>query len=113
MGKWLLAAGIAAAVLWLCWKVRGVMLTPVRRGQNQTLRLVLHVSGASPELEETVDGLLWLIGDGVLPGTVELLDDGMDEETREIARRMARGQRNVTLWTRQTNGTAPYSSSEP
>lgn len=112
MGKWLLAAVIAAAVLWLCWKVRGVMLTPVRRGQNQTLRLVLHVSGASPELEETVDGLLWLIGDGVLPGTVELLDDGMDEETREIARRMARGQRNVTLWTRQTNGAAPYSSSE-
>ena len=113
MGKWLLAAGIAAAILWLCWKVRGVMLTPVCRGQNQTLRLVLHVSGASPELEETVDGLLWLIGDGVLPGTVELLDDGMDEETREIARRMARGQRNVTLWTKESDSERDRRSPEP
>ena len=113
MGKWILAFLIAAAVLFLCWKLRGVMLTPVCRGKGQSLEIVLRVSGASPELEETVDGLLWLIGDGVLPGTVELLDDGMDEETREIARRMARGQRNVTLWTKQTNSAAPYSSSEP
>lgn len=113
MGKWLLAALVAAAVLWLCWKLRGVMLTPVHRGQNQTLHLVLRISGASPELEATVNGLLWLIGDGVLFGTVELRDDGMDEETREIAQRLASGSRNVTLWTKQTNCAAHYSSSEP
>ena len=45
---------------------------------------------------------------------VELLeDDGMDEETREIARRLSLGQGNVTLWTKQTNSAAPCSSSEP
>ena len=113
MGKWILAFLIAATVLFLCWKLRGVMLTPVCRGKGQSLELILRVSGASPELEATVDGLLWLINDGVLFGRIVLLDDGMDEETREIARRMARGQRTVTLWTRQTNGAAPYSSSEP
>ena len=65
------------------------------------------------ELEATVDGLLWLINDGVLFGKIVLLDDGMDEETREIARRLSLGQGNVTLWTKQTNSAAPYSSSEP
>ena len=101
MGKWILAFLIAAAVLFLCWKLRGVMLTPVCRGKGQSLELILRVSGASPELEATVDGLLWLINDGV------------DEETREIARRLSLGQGNVTLWTKQTNSAAPCSSSEP
>ena len=97
MGKWILAFLIAAAVLFLCWKLRGVMLTPVCRGKGQSLELILRVSGASPELEATVDGLLWLINDGVLFGRIVLLDDGMDEETREIARRLSLGQGNVTL----------------
>ena len=110
MGKWILAFLIAASVLFLCWKLRGVMLTPVCRGKGQ---LILRVSGASPELEATVDGLLWLINDGVLFGRIVLLDDGMDKETREIARRLSLGQGNVTLWTKQTNSAAPCSSSEP
>ena len=105
MGKWILAFLIAAAVLFLCWKLRGVMLTPVCRGKGQSLELILRVSGASPELEATVDGLLF--------GRIVLLDDGMDEETREIARRLSLGQGNVTLWTKQTNSAAPCSSSEP
>lgn len=113
MGKWILAFLIAAAVLFLCWKLRGVMLTPVCRGKGQSLELILRVSGASPELEATVDGLLWLINDGVLFGRIVLLDDGMDEETREIARRLSLGQGNVTLWTKQTNSAAPSSSSGP
>ena len=113
MGKWILAFLIAAAVLFLCWKLRGVMLTPVCRGKGQSLELILRVSGASPELEATVDGLLWLINDGVLFGRIVLLDDGMDEETREIARHLSLGQGNVTLWTKQTNSAAPCSSSEP
>ena len=66
MGKWILAFLIAAAVLFLCWKLRGVMLTPVCRGKGQSLEFIFCVSGASPELEATVDGLLWLINDGVL-----------------------------------------------
>lgn len=112
MGKWILAFLIAAAVLFLCWKLRGVMLTPVCRGKEQSLELRLRVTGASPELEATVDGLLWLLADGVLFGSIVLLDDGMDEETRDIARRLSRARRNVTLWTKQTNSAAPGSSSE-
>ena len=112
MGKWILAVLIAAAVLLHSWQRRGVVLASERRGKGQSLELVLRVSGASPELEATVDGLLWLIADGVLFGKIVLLDDGMDEETREIARRLTLGQGNVTLWTKQTNSAAPYSSSE-
>ena len=48
-----------------------------------------------------------------VPTGIVLLDDGMDEETREIARHLSLGQGNVTLWTKQTNSAAPCSSSEP
>lgn len=99
--KVLLAFWIAAAVLILCWYLRGVMLTPVRRGRNQDITMHIKVSGPAPELEETVDGLLWLLSDGVLPGRIILEDQGMDEETREIARRLAECNRKVALWTKE------------
>ena len=104
--QWKLIAAIpaSAALLLFCWKLRGVMLTPVCRGKNQRLAIVVRVSGASPELEATVDGLLWLLSDGVLFGEVILRDEGMDTETKEIARRLAESREKVTLWTkRQTS----------
>ena len=72
-------------------------------GKNLRLRLVLCVTGPAPELEAAVKGLLWLLDDGVLHGSVRIVDRGMDEETLEIARRLASGTRKVTLWTKETN----------
>ena len=69
----------------LLWLLRGVMLTPVRLGKHQQLALVLTVSGESPELENTVDRLLWLMENGTLRGQLLLRDAGMDDETRQVA----------------------------
>ena len=69
----------------LLWLLRGVMLTPVRLGKHQQLALVLTVSGESPELENTVDRLLWLMENGTLRGQLLLRDAGMDPETRQVA----------------------------
>ncbi len=98
-------AGIALGGLLLLWKIRGALLTPVARGKNLRLRLVLHVTGPAPALEASVRGLAWLLEDGVLYGSVKIVDRGMDEETLEIARRLASGTRNVTLWTKETKET--------
>ncbi|HHU23432.1 MAG TPA: hypothetical protein GXZ52_08525 [Clostridiales bacterium] len=80
-----MAAAISAAIILLLWLLRGVMLTPVKKGKNQKLTVTLRVTGPSPELESTVDGLLWLIRNGTLPAEIIIEDAGMDSETRQAA----------------------------
>ena len=83
------ALAIAAALAALIWLLRGVMLIPVRTGENQSVTLVLRVSGSAKGLEHTVDGLIWLIQNGTIPAELILLDGGMDEETRNAAEILA------------------------
>ncbi len=99
-GTWLAVFLISAGAVLLIWLLRGVLLTPVPRGRHQDVTIHLRVTGPSPELEATVDGLLWLLADGVLPGRIVLEDNGMDEDTRQIAQRLARDNGKVTVWTR-------------
>jgi hypothetical protein len=80
-----MAVVISAAIILLLWLLRGVMLTPVKKGKNQKLTVTLRVTGPSPELESTVDGLLWLIRNGTLPAEIIIEDAGMDSETRQAA----------------------------
>ena len=101
----ILWAALAAGLVWLLWKIRGALLTPVARGKHLRLDLVLWVTGPAPELEAAVRGLVWLLRDGVLYGSVRLVDRGMDRETREIARRLASETGNVSLWTKETKET--------
>ena len=79
------ALAITLLLMLVFWLLRGAMLTPVRLGKNQHLSLVLTVSGPSPELENTVDALLWLIQNGTLRGQIVLRDAGMDADTRQAA----------------------------
>ncbi len=97
-----LGLALAAALLWLFWLLRGVMLTPVKLSKQESLRLVLAVRGSDPDLERTADALLWLMADGVLPGELVIRDLGMDDETRRRAVLLARDNRRVTLWTRES-----------
>jgi hypothetical protein len=81
----LLAVVIAGAVLLTLWLLRGVMLTPVRTGKNASLAMVLTVSGPAPELENTVDALMWLGQNGTLRARLVVRDAGMDSQTRQVA----------------------------
>ena len=88
--KLLIAAVVAGVLLLLCWLLRGVLLTPVNLGRNTRLKLLLTVYGAAPELEQTVDALLWLRANGTLPGEIYIVDRSMDGETSEIIAALAK-----------------------
>jgi hypothetical protein len=90
-------AAIAAAILVILWLLRGVMLTPVKHGKNQHMTVVITVRGAAPELEQTVDGLLWLIQNGTLRADLVIRDAGMDAETRRTAEALTGGGRGIEL----------------
>lgn len=84
--KILISTLAAALVLFLVWWARGAMLTPVRIGKQSVLTINLRVSGYEPALEESLDGLVWLRDNGTLKGDIVLIDAGMDEETRQLAK---------------------------
>lgn len=86
----LFAFAAAAALMILLWLVRGVMLTPVRAGTNERLSVVITVTGAAPELENTVDALLWLSQNGTLRAQVLVRDAGMEQNTRQAAELLER-----------------------
>ena len=88
--KILIAAVIAAVLLLLCWRLRGVLLTPVKPGKNVRLKLLLTVYGPAHDLEQTVDAILWLRANGTLPGEIFIADRSMDAETSELIAALAK-----------------------
>lgn len=91
------AAAIAAAVLLFVWRLRGLMLTPVRTGRNTSLAVRLDVSGADPALEVAVNAIKWLDSNGTLPCRIEIRDLGMDEATLAVAEALARSDEGITI----------------
>jgi len=88
----LLALVISAALIVLLCGARSIFLTPVHKDPAAAITVVISVRGAAPGLEQTADGVLWLIRSGTLPARLALADEGMDEETRAVALRLeARG----------------------
>ena len=83
--KLAIGAILAAGLLAFCWRLRGVMLTPVRSGAHIRTQIILWVDGAAPSLEQTVNGLTWLRANGTQPGEVVIVDRGMDPATAEVA----------------------------
>lgn len=83
--KIVISALLAAALLALCWRLRGVMLTPVKTGEHVRAQVVLWVDGAAPGLEQTVNGLTWLRANGTLRAEVVIVDRGMDRATADVA----------------------------
>lgn len=81
---------IVAAVILILWLLRGVMLMPVKCEKMQRLTVVLSVAGPDPGLENTVDGILWLIQNGTLPAEIVIEDAGMDADTRRTAEALTR-----------------------
>ena len=84
------AASVAALVLLLAWAARGLLLTPVRAGENTRVVVRLDVSGADAALESALGALMWMDANGTLRCEIEVRDMGMDEATRSVAEALAR-----------------------
>ena len=77
---------IAAMLLLIIWALKGVLLTPVRTGDNTEIVIGLNLHGHEPALEQTLRGLLWLRENGTLKANIRIIAHEPDEVTRHIAR---------------------------
>ena len=71
-----------AGLLSLSWLLLGRILTPA--GNGETLSLVPG-KGDGESLEQSVRGLLWLRGGGMLSGDVVIVDCGLTTTGRAVA----------------------------
>lgn len=88
--KILLCAVAAGMVVLILWSLKGALLLPVRCGRKTDLEIRLAVSGSEPRLEETLCSLVWLRENGTLRCRIIIDDCGMDDDTRETARLLAK-----------------------
>ena len=78
----LMLAAVAMLVFWLLY---GIIICPVKPGRGERLEAVLRVKGSAPCLENTLRGLMWLRGSGRVDMAIVVVDEGMDEDTRQTA----------------------------
>ena len=79
---------LAGAVLFgAFWALHGKLRTPIRGMRGTTaVHTVLSVRDGADGLEQTIEGLMWLMQNGTIEGQILIADCGMNEEGRELAR---------------------------
>lgn len=88
---------VAVVVAMLLWKFYAFMLTPVKLGKGADVRTILRIDGDCSDIEQTVDGLLWLSRNGILKSRVVIADCGMNPETREIAEVIVKKHSDIAI----------------
>jgi len=88
---------ISAAVVAALWLIYGRLVTPVSAGKGERLFAAIYARGATPQLEKTVNGLLWLISTGKAHMELLIIDGGMDAESRKIAELLAQDHGEIRL----------------
>ena len=78
----ILALLAVAGLMSLSWLLMGRILTPV--GSEETVSLVPG-TGDGETLEQSVRGLLWLRGGGMLAGNILMVDCGLTQTGRAVA----------------------------
>ena len=81
----IVSIAIAVAAFLIIWLLRGIVLTPVPKSRNMSMKVVIDVRGEASELENTVDALVWLRKNGTLDADIVVRDLGMGEETARVA----------------------------
>lgn len=83
--KIIAALMLAAVALLMFVLLYGIIICPVKPGRGERLDAVLRVKGNAPCLENTLRGLLWLQGSGRVDMGIVIVDEGMDDDTRQTA----------------------------
>lgn len=83
-------------LLTLSWLLYGHILSPAGGGRSCAL---IPASGGGEDLEQSVRGLLWLKGGGLLPGRVAIVDCGLNEDGRALAAALLRREPSLEVWT--------------
>lgn len=89
-----LAALAVLGLLSLIWMVSGWLLTPIG---GRSVTTLIPCSGDGEELEQAVNGLVWLRDGGFLRGKVILADCGLTDFGKAVAETLVLREAGVEL----------------
>ena len=82
----LIAVAAVSVIFGVIWSLFWSLKTPVRCGHGTGMSTVLTVQGGAEGLEQTLKGLVWLHENGTMSGQILLVDAGLNDEGRILAR---------------------------
>lgn len=83
--KYIVSIAILLGLVSLYWILHGLLLFPVKTGENTEMCINLEVSGESRDLEHTLKGLIWLRDNGTLKADINVMLIEPDNNTRLVA----------------------------
>ncbi len=92
----LIAFFAAVGIAWFVWTAVGVIFLS-KRERTEKCVVLIPVTDDAPALEQTVAGLQWTAVYGRRFDRILIADCGLDEETKERARRLSRQNGAVRL----------------
>ena len=83
--NYIVIIAVILGVVSLCWVLHGLLLFPVKAGENAKLSVQLTAEGECRDLEHTLKGLIWLRENGTLKADVDIILKNPDESTALVA----------------------------
>ena len=83
--NYIVIIAVILGIVSLYWLLHGLLLFPVKAGENTTLCVMLTVDGESPELEHTLKGFVWLRENGTLKADINIRLNTSDDSAALIA----------------------------
>lgn len=93
----IMAVAIGTMSILAIWYVVGTFLTPVYTSDNIKIHMCVAVSGDCEELEQSINGLLWLINNGTVSAQIIIIDNNMDAGTRYAAETLAKCEDKIHI----------------
>lgn len=76
---------IAILVVFIVWMIKGLLLTPVKCGEDTKLYISIHPKAEAPSLEHVLKGLLWLRENGTFAAEIQIITEDCGEGAYHIA----------------------------
>lgn len=83
--NYIVTIAIVLGLVSLYWILHGLMLLPVKAGDNSNLVIRINVTGECKELEHMLKGLIWLRDNGTLKSEIEIDAVNPDNSLRLVA----------------------------
>lgn len=83
--NYIVGIAVILGLVSLYWVLHGLVLFPVKAGENTKLKIVLNISGECHELEHTLKGLIWLRDNGTIKANIDIIADEPSSSARLVA----------------------------
>ena len=88
--KYIVLIAVILGIVTLYWILHGLLLFPIKPGENTELTVQLTVDGECRDLEHMLKGLVWLRDNGTLKADINIILRACDDSAKNVAAAFSR-----------------------